>query len=124
MRGLTPQLISDCVRVVVVRASICLCLYLRIYLSVYLFVGAGLVNPFASYALRLQLDCTYLPKHPYLREYEILAELPHHQNVTRIWSKFEEEEVVMKLMQPMPEFILTMFDDKLQVDKDWRPKVV
>ena len=85
--------------------------------------AAGLENPFQCYALRLQLDVEYLAKHPYEREYEILSVLPPHPNVTRIWSRFKEDEVAPKLMMKLPEWILTLFDDKLQLNKDWRPKV-
>jgi hypothetical protein len=84
---------------------------------------AGLDNPDAAFALRLELETPHLAKHPFLREYEILSTLVPHPNITRVWSKFEEEEIAPRVMKRRPEFILTMFDDKLQINRDWRPKV-
>ncbi len=53
----------------------------------------------------------------------MLAAIPGHENVVRLWSHFKDEEAAPKVLNALPDFVLTRFRDKVSLNAAWKPKV-
>ena len=87
-------------------------------------VGAGLEDPTALLQIKLEVEVTYMKKHPFMKEYDALkAMLPHHKNIVRLWHGFKEDSIAAKIAKLLPDFILIRFEDKIELFPDWTPPV-
>ena len=65
-----------------------------------------------------------MKKHPFMKEYDALkAMMPHHPNVIRMWHSFSEDAIAAKIAKLLPDFVLVKFEDKIELDASWVPKV-
>jgi hypothetical protein len=87
-------------------------------------VGSGIEDPVGLLAVTLEVDQPHMPKHPFAKERDaLIAMMPHHKNIIRIWNAFTEDGIVPKIAKALPEFILTKFEDKISIDPEWEPTV-